>query len=330
MFIPYNHESVRLTGRWASIEAIPEAAVTTAPGSYIEIAFKGNRLTLSFDILFNEHPFPHLWIVPDNGAHLEAPLDKYIQIQMPDNGMKDTSHVVRIIFKSANEMQHRWYFPLVGKVAFLGYEADAPAKLSPDPRPVMEFVGDSITEGVLIDESLQHYSIETMNRVYQDDSTATYAFLTSQMLNLRPIVTGYSATGITKSGCGAVPNAITTYPRCFHNAPISHRSDYIVINHGTNDSLASESAFIEGYKELLDCLHELQPSAKIILLGPFCGVFADTLNRLSEEYNEAHHTDTFFVDTRGWIPSDPLHPTRIGHQTVADRLVPILRERYCL
>ncbi len=328
MFFPYGHESVKLTGRWSHFGEITDAVLSTAPGSYIEIAFKGSRLTLHFDMLFNEHPFPHLWIEADSGMRVEVPLDRYIQVALPDNDADE--HVIRVFFKSSYELQHRWHFPFVGKVAFIGYEAEEASTLRPDTRQIIEFVGDSITEGVLIDEALQHYSFDTMNRVYQDDSLATYAFLTAQALNLRPIITGYSATGITKGGCGAVPCAIATYPYCFENAPISHKADYIVVNHGTNDSQASEAEFTDGYKKLLDCIRSLQPAAKLVSLSPFCGVFADTLNRLVVEYNSICKTDILFVDTRGWIPSDPLHPTREGHRAVAARLVPILKDRYCL
>ena len=42
---------------------------------------------------------------------------------------------------------------------------------------------------------------------------------------------------------------------------------------------------------------------------------------------EKYGYEIVFIDTTGWLPADhPLHPTRWGHQTVADNLIPILRK----
>ena len=59
MVVPYTHESVRLTGRWAKL---PGSAVTTAPGAYIECSFAGDMAVLRFDTTRNLPVVPHLWM----------------------------------------------------------------------------------------------------------------------------------------------------------------------------------------------------------------------------------------------------------------------------
>ena len=72
-----------------------------------------------------------------------------------------------------------------------------PAELPADERKTIEFVGDSITEGVLIDVDFYDKdsdfisSQDQNNRCYQDDVCATYAWQTAEALNLRPIFMGY-------------------------------------------------------------------------------------------------------------------------------------------
>ena len=79
MFIPWNHESVRLTGRWSRlskdqsdphifVHASAASAVTTAPGSYFEFAFRGKDAVLRFDMGYLGYPSPHLYIQVDGGA----------------------------------------------------------------------------------------------------------------------------------------------------------------------------------------------------------------------------------------------------------------------
>ena len=46
----------------------------------------------------------------------------------------DGMHTVTVIYKSAVEMQHRWHEPLIGKIAFKGFEAGGPGELKPNNK----------------------------------------------------------------------------------------------------------------------------------------------------------------------------------------------------
>lgn len=324
MFIPYNSDSIRYTGRFAPYF---ESMTATAPGSYFEIAYSGDLCVLHFDVDHNLVPMPHLWIQVDGGAKTEVPLTRFIRIQAGEG-----SHVAKVTFKGVREIHHRWYTPLVGKISLKGFEADAPAILPEDNRKTIEFVGDSITEGVLIDESYRFDEHDDQNnRAFQDDATATYAALTADILGLRPLTMGYGAVGTTRSGCGAVPKAAEAYPFCFDGAPVTYgHPDYILINHGANDRSKSEEEYIREYRGLLDVIREQHHDSKIICLAAFCGVYPEALGKLIRDYNEENGDDIFFVDATLWVPLAPLHPLRDGHKIIADKLSAILKEKYGL
>lgn len=330
MFVPYTHESVRLTGRWDV--SSPKCAVTTATGSYVEFCFDGTMAVARFDIDLNLHPLLHLWIQIDGGDMTEASVDSYIRIKTAKPG----THVCRIIYKGGTEMSDRWYLPLRGKVTFLGVQTDHPVAIPADERSVIEFIGDSITEGVWIDADYHEgtrpaYPVDQLNRCYLDDVCATYAWLTADALNLRPVFMGYGAVGVTRKGCSDVPAAPLSFPYNFENSPITYQpGDFVVINHGANDRGAAPELYQQKYAELLDLVIARNSNAKIVALSAFCGGHKNSLEELVKSYNQTHGTDVHFINGSEWIPPEPLHPLRDGHQTVADHLAPMLKEIFQL
>ena len=325
MRIPYTHESIRLTGRWDVSN--PRYAETTNTGSYIEFSFAGRMALAIFDIEGNNaDPRLHLWVEVDGGARTESVIDRYLRIVTPTDG----THVCRIIFKSSTEVHRRWCAPLQNKISFVGIDTETPLALPADERKTIEFVGDSITEGVLIDvdfagDSDNQFPAESYNRVYQDDACATYAWLTAEALDLRPIVMGYGAVGVLRGGNGQVPPAQLAYPYNFEGSPISRpEPNFVLINHGANDRRKEAVDYVAAYGELLDTVRALNPNAKIISLSAFCGAHHEELGKFIAEYNRAKGDDVLFIDSAGWISPEPLHPLRDGHRTVAEHLTKIL------
>lgn len=320
MFIKASDPAVRYSGRWHREESF---AVTTTPGAYAEIAFQGSHAVLHFDLTMNLHPFPHLWLSLDGGARFEVPLDRVIRIEAPSKG----NHVLRLLFKGSMEVLNRWQVPLVGKIHFLGMEAEDRGVLPEDTRPVLEFLGDSITEGVLIDGNYKFASPDQFNRPNQDDSTATYAWLTAEMLGCRPVIMGYGGIGVTRGGCGGVPKAALAYPYNMEGSPrLQEKPKAIIVNYGANDLANGEKAYIEQYEGLLKIVRDLNPGIRIIVLSAFRGVFPEALKALVARLNLEWEDDLIFIDSTGWISPEPLHPDRNGHRTVAQYLTPILEE----
>lgn len=311
-------QCLRFVGRWKVNE---QKAVTTAPGSHFYFAFNGKMAVLHFETLWLIAPYPHLWISVDNGAWIEVPVDRHIRIQAKE----ERNHIVKVVFKSAIEKAHRWYPPLCGCVELTGVDA-VPGILPEFHQKTIEFVGDSITEGVLIDEECSN-DTKYHGRPYQDDVMAGFSWLCAEQMNLEPLYMGYGAVGVTRSGQGSVPKAALSYPYCFHNECIDYDApDYILINHGANDQFDTEENFVTGYMELLDVIMKIHPSSHLILLQPFCGVFKQGMITVKNLFESKYEKKIDLILTEGWLPAEPLHPHRDGHQIAADYLVEELKK----
>lgn len=320
-WIRYDNEAVRLTGRFYMDG---EAACTTACGSYIEAAFAGESAVLHFDMKDLVPSYPQVYLQVDGGVLSGAAVASRLTVRMPDGG----AHVLKIIFKSANENQSRWQAPVAAKLAFLGLEAEAAGKLPPDTRKTITFIGDSITEGILIFPERAPYKNSRMDRTFQDDVTYGYAWQTANALNLRPTFCAYGAVGFTKGGSGGVPPVGDSYADCVEGVPWRepYTPDYICINHGCNDRGKEPESVMKAYRAFLDAMGSRYPKTQLIVLAPFCGVFGKELGELVAAYNEAHGTNILFINTEGWVPKEPIHPLADGHRVIAKHLTGILKE----
>lgn len=324
MFMDYTSKSVRYTGRFAKLG---NTMTATAAGSVIEIAFKGESILLKFDLEGQSYPYPHLWMQLDGGSWIEAQLDWYLRMNAQNSG----THIAKIVLKSSMEQQERWNMPLVAKLSFVGAEVEGEADLPEDNRKTIELVGDSITEGVLIDADKTPIEPEWYCRTFQDDVFATYGYITAQKLNLRSYHMGYGAVGFTHGGCGNVPAVNDAYDYCFAGAPVTYgHPDYILINHGVNDWRSDVNDYLREYEKYLNHLIEIHPNSKIIVLNNFRGVFKEETADLVSSFNNEHGTDVFYIDSSDWVPAEPLHPLRDGHKIIAEHLTEILKEKYSL
>ena len=319
MFIDASHNYIAYTGRWY---LDGHTAITTTAGAYLDVGFEGETLSFRFQVSDPAIDTAHLYLSVDGGAQVESAVTPFVRVSATQG-----KHRVRLTFKSSSEFYDRWVNPM-SKVALLGMEAENFYPLPRDTRPIIEFIGDSITEGVEVDPTpypiYDHFCKE---RIYQDDSTATYAYLTAEKMGMRPYVMGYGAVGVTKGGCGKVPSAREAYPFCFAGAAVApYEPNIIVLNHGTNDGDASEEQFVTCYYQMLDLLSNTHPSAEIVALSPFFGKRDALVERAVSEYNQTHDKQVHCILTTGWIPPQPIHPSRAGHKTVAEQLAKRLKE----
>ena len=68
------------------------------------------------------------------------------------------------------------------------------------------------------------------------------------------------------------------------------------------------------------------PNATVVALSAFCGGHKDVFAEMIPAYNEKNGTNVLFVNGSEWVPQEPLHPLRDGHQIIADHLAPILKD----
>ena len=324
-------EKILYVGRWAhedgrgSWNKDPKMTAACA-GSRFYFAYRGKLCRMKFDTNLNQGPMPHLWVRVDDGARVEVPLDRYLRVDASDDGV----HRVEVILKGMVEMTPRWYPPLTNKITLECIETEELVALpkARQKQKTIEFVGDSITEGVLIDAECTYNANEVYNRPWQDDVTATYAWLTAENLGLCPLMMGYGAVGVTQGGCGGVPKAADAYPFCFDGEPVTYgHPDYVFINHGTNDWQADSVTFTAGYVALLDAIFTAHPKTQVIAMVPFKGAHREDIERLVREYNDRHNEHILYVDSSQWLPADaPVHPDRGGHRLAAECLTAVLKK----
>ena len=322
MFFESTNENIRYTGRFGKVNGwgANNYMTASAPGAYFEFAFTGSYAEMQLYTEFSYEPHGHVYIEIDGGARVESTIQKYIRISAKGEG----PHYVKVIYKSTVEQMNRWYIPLNTKLSLVGIEAEGLVPLAPDERKTIEFIGDSITEGVLVATNKVNIQ-DQCNRPWQDDSTSTYAWLFAEAMNLRPYTMGYGATGLTRSGCGCVPKAADAYPYNFENSPTTYPScDYIMINHGANDRAPGNvpnAKYYDEYYDFLKLVRSRNPESKIVILSPFCGAMDETLPAFVERYNKEQNDNIYYISSHGWVPLDPLHPLREGHAIIAKHIV---------
>ena len=318
MLIKPNDTLIRYTGRWYVDE---NEAWSSANGNYLEFCFRGDTAVIHYNIGNCVHPFPHVAVRVDGGAYVETVIDRFLRISA-DEG----NHIVQIVLKSSLELQNRWILPLEAKVGILGIEAESFLHLPEDIRPTIEFIGDSITEGTMVDTQYKYRGDKT-DLVYMNDSLAGYAWLTAKELDMRPVIMGYGCLGITKGGAGGIPPVEQAYPFYAEGLPkTSANADVIVINHGTNDMKAEREVYKEAYLSFLGSVRDRNKSSRIFCIAQFNGFYTEEVREVVASHNERRGDRVVFVDTTGWTTPKPMHPLRETCKDISKRLAKIIKE----
>jgi lysophospholipase L1-like esterase len=320
--VPAGSTKIRFEGRW-HLESSDGPAVTVNTGSLFRLRFTGESCRLRFDTRRDVTPAPHLWMRMDNDEWRE--ISVIPEVDLTARGTPP--HTLQVIFKGADERQSRWDPPLEAHVTFVGLTlAPGGRLLDPPDEPSLsiEFLGDSITEGVFVNGKGEA-------RPEVDDARRTYAFQTGEALNASFRIVGFGLIGITRPGNGGVPDALEAFPYVY-GGQLKDRFQprLCVINLGTNDGEADSALFSERYAAYLRLIRADYPEALLVCMRPFNGAHADDIRRTVQRRRADGDPRAFYVDTTGWIDpardtTDGLHPNAAGHARAAQRLTSALR-----
>ena len=161
-------------------------------------------MALRFDASAYPHEPPQLWVRLDLQPWQKMEVAPLIELA-PDP--PHFEHLLRIVFKGAREWDNRWKTPLQTAVVLTGIGlAEGGKLLDPPPRPALriEFLGDSITEGVLLHRLDRPFPEAWPERA---DGRLGYAFQTGERLGADTRVVGFGRQGVTIEGNGGVPPA---------------------------------------------------------------------------------------------------------------------------
>ena len=323
---------IQYWGRWDMRDAAGTGAITVNTGSTILAAFRGKGATLHFSVNHYPQQLPSLWLqVDDKEWRFVSPAE---QLEVSSPPLPDGDHILRVVVKGFREWERRWDPPLESSVVFRGLSLEAGGTLldtPPRPRLLIEYLGDSITEGVLV--MIPKGAKERLRERWPQfsDGRRTWAYRSALMLGAEPRIVGFGRLGLTIQANGGVPPAIYSFPLIYNGVPIdkSREPDAVVVNMGTNDGRASDEVFEPLYRAYLGTIRRQYPTARIFCLRPFAGTHGVAIQRVIGGLQGAGDKALFFVDTAGWIDSslttDGVHLNLEGNQVAAEKLAPILR-----
>ncbi|HVR63869.1 MAG TPA: GDSL-type esterase/lipase family protein, partial [Polyangia bacterium] len=311
---------VQFYGRWDF--TTPGVAITVYSGAHVTARFSGTGISARLDLSHSQSPVTTVEWQIDGGAWMEAD----VKATMPlATGLPAGMHDVVFMGRGMEELFNRWNPPVVASLNFIGFDVQGGA-LVPAPRPQrlkIEFVGDSITEGVRV----------VMNNAtdpWHTNGRLAYPCLTAAALGAEWRQIGFGHQGLLQAGHGNVPAAADTFDWVYATVPRDGWvADVVVLNHGTNDRDATPAAFSPEFARYLGIVRKGYPNAKIFVLRPFGGyreaeIAAEVAARVA-----AGDAQMFYVDTTGWLDAtdytEGLHPNVVGHQKATAALLPILR-----
>jgi lysophospholipase L1-like esterase len=224
------------------------------------------------------------------------------------------------------ELQNRWTPPLTAALWFDGFDVEGGA-LVPTARPnrlKIEFIGDSITEGVRV--------IRDGTDPQHTNGHLAYPCLASLELGAEWRQVGFGHQGVLQAGHGNVPKAADSFNWVYATVPreAAWVADMVVLNQGTNDRDASPAVFSPEFARYLGIIRAGYPNAQILVLRPFGGYREVEVKAETQVKIAAGDARMFYVDTTGWLTAadytEGLHPNIIGHQKATTQLVAELKK----
>ena len=327
---------IQYWGRWDLRNASETGAVTVNTGSTILARFRGKQATLHFSVSHYPQQFPSLWVqVDDREWGVATPAET---LEVSREPLPEGEHTVRIVVKGFREWERRWDPPLESSIVFRGVSLDQAATLlAPPERPrfLIEYLGDSITEGVLVlfDRAAGGPDRPRERWPQFSDGRRTWAYQSALLLGAEPRIVGFGRHGLTIQSNGGVPPGIYSFPFVYNGVPIdkTRNPDAVVINLGTNDRRAPGEVFGALYKTYLATIRKEYPSAKIFCLQPFIGAHGDAIRKAVDSMSNSGEGAIQFIETSGWVEpdkhtTDGVHLNLEGNRAVADRLAAVLKK----
>jgi lysophospholipase L1-like esterase len=302
-------------------------AITVNSGSHVTASFMGSGISAKFDTSGNTGNIPTVSIAIDDGELVEKEISATLELA---SGLPVALHRVTLFVRGMNENEARWTPPLVASTVFLGFMVSG-GNIVQTPRPErlkMEFLGDSITEGVAL-HSTGPAGQTTAN--WRTDGPRGYASLTAQKLQAEWRQVGFGRQGLTIVGNGGVPKAQDAFNWFYEDVPRdAWQPDVVVVNQGTNDQGASGDTFAPLYLSFLGIIRSAYPNAKLVAMRPFGGAHGTEIQAQVEARKTGGDGKVYYIDTTGWTASgdftDGVHPNQAGSVKISDKLVTALQQ----
>lgn len=320
---PTSMQSIRFFGRW-DLRA-PDRAITVNSGSYLLAQFSGSSISARFDIALNQPPLPILTWRIDNGEWQYAEVAPELKLA---EGLAAGPHTLRLMVRGLDEHQSRWKQPLVASVTFLGLDLPAGGQILKslaewdNPKLKIEFLGDSITEGVLVGGP---HGFEKTPGAWGSNALDSWVGQTALALGAMWRQVGFGATGINHGGNGGAIAAQDSFNFFYDGCPRDDwQPDLVVINQGTNNAMDNSAKYLPLYGKYLATIRAAYPKAKIAAVRPFSGAQADAIKVAVDAARAAGDQEIYYIDTTGWYLG-ALHPAARDCAAITAKLTDALK-----
>lgn len=299
------------TGRWVTktIKGHP-ALYTTNLGSVVRFKVSGTP-AVNVNTINNSHPGTprqvYAWRYDQQPWRRFCAQAQPVKLGLPDR--KD--HLLEIMTAGNSDFDEVW----TGQEGFAIWGLDAKdGQLVPAAkRPVVNFIGDSITAGCWVRG--KHAAVD-----YRPESN--YVATASDLLEIDGVRIAYSAAGVLRPGTGGVPTAKGFLNRIDAGTPWrGNHPQVVVVNLGVNDRRFAASQFILAYDQFLKQVTTTFPDSRLLLLTPFSQTFQREIRQLAA----SHRLE--LINTTDWCQdfTDGLHPNQAGSIAAGRRLAPVLK-----
>jgi hypothetical protein len=300
-----------------------------APGAYIRFYFQGTSCDVT---ILDEMRFGtmhnYISIIVDGGKPRRMRLDEVENVIHVAKGIKKGKHEV-VICKNTES-----------NIGFIQLENIQCRKLVKNPngkKPIIEFIGDSITCGNGCD--LSEKTCEEGTWYDQHNAYASYGPRVARALNADYFLSAVSGIGLTKSCCGTpytMPDIYDYINFSLDGEKWNHTNYHpalVCITLGQNDGLQKPEIFVKRYVLFVQRIHQYYPNATIVICAssmanePLKKYHANYLPRIVDLVQKKGINRVYAFQYKGkYRGGCKHHPTLEEHQRIANELLNFLKK----
>lgn len=305
-------------GKWFA-KTINSKPCTCTINQGAEFCFMVENTTTVALNLINISPTDHNpWVSVsiDGGAYtryMEGIGENTVQIA---SDLSLTKHYIRVVVDGLDEHDAKWLSGIGFVLNSVSVDNGGTVKAVKPRNRKIEFLGDSITEGINVRG--------TGATATNNSGQLSYPYIACRNLNAISLRDGFGASGVTHGGSGGAPAAIDTIDWAMSGVPlIMDEPDFIVINHGQNDGAADAATFQAAYDALIKALQAKYPGKLIFCMIPFSQQHAANITLI------ANNNNCVLVPTVGWgvTYTDGTHPDIAGGETAGTKLAQFIVDK---
>lgn len=308
--VPLSDPNLRFVGRWDKSNSTQYTSYF--PGAYLTTRFTGSTVKL------NLGPTPTTFRYVIDGVSSTYWNGAGKDVNLTTTPLSSGTHTLQIAAEWENtELQ----------VQGLVLDENASTQ-PPDARPLIEFVGDSITTGYSSKTTaLTSYAWRAAEQLGADHTQIAYPSIT--------LVQGYHYSYNHLPGMETLYTKLQAGSHCLTfectNVPAWNFANYtpklVVVNLGTNDNNTGtpRDKFQDTYTRFLASIRARFPDAEIFAMVPFGQYYAEQTVAAVNARLAAGDAKVHYIKTEGWLSAsdfaDGVHPTDGGHAKAAQQLV---------